>query len=202
MAYLTYKDFEVEDGFIYVIKVRGYCKIGKSANFEKRFGEYTMLFEEPEIVLLDYVSDYHRMELDLHKAFDHKRARGEWFRLSERDIEHIKFMLSAYHVKNEKDQMDDLIRYASELLHKNFKWEKRDDGEYYIYEIVGKNGKTKIPYFFIQECKTVKEVQIKVLYELSFKEQWYQDTIDSIVLKELVEEDNLSNIEQQSEQAS
>lgn len=186
MAYLTYEDFEVENGFIYVIKVMGYCKIGKSVNFEKRFGEYTMLFKEPEVVLLDYVSDYHRMELDLHKAFDHKRVRGEWFRLSERDIEHIKFMLSAYHVKNDKDQMDDLIYYLSNLLRIELFWEHKDNNTYLIYK---QEGKTKIPYFPISDCKNIKEIQVKILHQLSEREETYQDMINDRILKELISEE-------------
>lgn len=193
MAYLTYDDFDVEDGYIYVIKVMGYCKIGKTKNFEKRFGEYTMLMEEPEILLLDYVSDYHRMELDLHKAFEHKRARGEWFKLSERDIEHIDFMLSSYHVKNEEDQMNELIDYLSNMFHIKLVWMKNDD-KYMICKI---EGKAKIPAFpTIRDCKSVKEIQVEILRCLSEDEKRYQIAIDDKILTELVKE--VTNSEEQA----
>lgn len=198
MAYLTYDDFEIEDGYIYVIKVLGYCKIGKTKNPENRFGEYTMLMKEPKVVLLDYVSDYHRLELDLHKAYEHKRARGEWFKLSEKDIEDIKFMLDCYHVKNDREQMNNLIIYLSKKLCINAYWTKKENGQYFLGKFVGKNGTTGVPIFPVSDCKNAKEVQIEVLRQLSEKEELYQAQTDVEVLSELVEEDKTNNELQQA----
>lgn len=171
MSYLNYKDFEIENGYIYVIKVLGYYKIGKTKNPEKRFGEYTMLMEEPQVVLLDYVSDYHRLELDLHKIYEHKRTRGEWFKLSEKDIKNIRFMLSCYHVETDKEQMDNLIKYLSETLQLDIGWGKDKCNKYYICWFLSKDRESYAPLVPVNDCKNVKEVQIKVLQYLSKKEK-------------------------------
>lgn len=187
MAYLTYDDFEVEDGYIYVIEVLGYCKIGKTKNPDNRFGEYTMLMKEPKVLLLDYVSDYHRLELDLHKTYEHKRTRGEWFKLSEMDIENIKFMLDSYHVKTDEDQMNDLIKYLSDKFNSIYCWDFLEERGYYIYKLEGKNRKTKIPAFCpLGDCKNAKEVQVKILQNISEKEDWYKHIIDSSNLEHLI----------------
>ena len=51
-----------EKGYIYIIKLGEYYKIGKSKNFRKRIGEYTQLYATPEIIIVEWVRDYHNFE--------------------------------------------------------------------------------------------------------------------------------------------
>lgn len=65
---------------------RGYYKIGKSKDPKVREG--TLQAEVPTIELLHVIQS--DIEIYLHKKFDSKRLRGEWFDLSEADVNYIK----------------------------------------------------------------------------------------------------------------
>lgn len=65
---------------------RGYYKIGKSKDPKVREG--TLQAEVPTIELLYVIQD--DIELYLHRKFNSKRIRGEWFELSEADVNYIK----------------------------------------------------------------------------------------------------------------
>ena len=65
---------------------RGYYKIGKSKNPKIR--ECTLQAEVPTIELLHVIED--DIETYLHKKFDTKRLRGEWFDLTHSDVNYIK----------------------------------------------------------------------------------------------------------------
>jgi hypothetical protein len=63
----------------------GLTKIGKS--FEPKIREKTLQSEKPTIQLLHiFDSD---IESNLHKKFNHKRVRGEWFELTRKEIDSI-----------------------------------------------------------------------------------------------------------------
>ena len=190
MAYLTYDDFEVENGYIYVIKVLGYCKIGKTKNPEKRFGEYTMLMKEPEVLLLDYVTDYHRLELDLHEAYEHKRIRGEWFKLSENDIENIKFLLDGRHVKTDMDRFYELQNFLKTKYNNLVQISISEHGEYLAYYLVGKNFKTKIP-IRVDEYNIYK-LQKDIMMFLSYEEEMFALNIDKLTVEQLASEETIS----------
>jgi prophage antirepressor-like protein len=66
--------------------LRGFYKIGKSRNPQIR--ENTLQAEVPSIELLHVIQD--DIELYLHEKFNSKRLRGEWFELSESDVNYIK----------------------------------------------------------------------------------------------------------------
>ena len=66
--------------------LRGFYKIGKSRNPQIR--ENTLQAEVPTIELLHVIQD--DIELYLHEKFNSKRLRGEWFDLSEADVNYIK----------------------------------------------------------------------------------------------------------------
>ena len=83
-----------DNGYIYVIKMDNYYKIGKTKNPKERFGEYTLLPKEPTIICCECVSFYSKVETDLHKKYKEKALRGEWFALDEKDVEEIKQILS------------------------------------------------------------------------------------------------------------
>lgn len=67
------------------MKKTGYTKIGRSKDPKRR--EKTLQSEKPVITLLK-VSKL-CVEKDLHKKYNYKRIRGEWFNLSEKDIDSI-----------------------------------------------------------------------------------------------------------------
>jgi hypothetical protein len=52
--------------------------------------ERTLQSEEPEISLLLSFPGNFQVERTLHKLFESQRKRGEWFDLSQKDIQHIK----------------------------------------------------------------------------------------------------------------
>nr|WP_236027380.1 GIY-YIG nuclease family protein [Gelidibacter pelagius] len=71
----------------------GYYKIGISNN--PTYREKTLQSEKPTIELIKSKLFSNRkvavaFERSLHKTYENKRLRGEWFELSERDIKEIK----------------------------------------------------------------------------------------------------------------
>lgn len=63
----------------------GYTKVGKSKSPKIR--ESTLQSEKPTIILIKVCDD--NVESTIHKKYADKRVRGEWFNLSEEDIENI-----------------------------------------------------------------------------------------------------------------
>lgn len=89
--------FEESADYCYVYLMNdattGYYKIGMSNNPEYR--ESTLQSEKPTIVKICHKKYPSRrvargIEAALHRVFEEKRIRGEWFRLNERDIWEIK----------------------------------------------------------------------------------------------------------------
>lgn len=74
------------DGYVYIIKLNGYYKIGRTTNPNKRFGEYTRLMEQPITICCVYVKNYKQVEKTLHRMFEDKNSNGEWFTLSVEDL--------------------------------------------------------------------------------------------------------------------
>lgn len=95
-------DFDIEaernpqrfKGYIYVIQeidITGLYKIGKSANVKNRYIQFSIELPFNWRPIHKFaVKDMHRMETALHKRFEDKRERGEWFRLTKADVEYIK----------------------------------------------------------------------------------------------------------------
>ena len=75
-----------KDGYVYMLHLNGYYKIGRTTNTEKRFGEYTKLMEQPKTICCVYVENYKQVEKELHLMFKNKNTNGEWFSLSEKDL--------------------------------------------------------------------------------------------------------------------
>lgn len=73
-------------GYVYIIKVDQYYKIGQTSNLKKRIGEYTKLMREPEVIINVRCYYHKEIEKDLHKMFEDKRSNGEWFILSDKDL--------------------------------------------------------------------------------------------------------------------
>lgn len=66
----------------------GHYKIGRSDSPTKR--EATLLSQKSSIELLFYFSGTIKQEKILHQVFEEKWVRGEWFALTEDDLEFIK----------------------------------------------------------------------------------------------------------------
>ena len=73
-------------GYVYIIKVDQYYKIGQTTSMKKRIGEYTKLMKEPEIVINVLCTHYRDVEKELHQMFFDKNTNGEWFLLSDEDV--------------------------------------------------------------------------------------------------------------------
>lgn len=69
-------------------------KIGQSIH--PNFREKTLQSEEPEIVLLAIWQAPKTVEKELHKTYNEKRMRGEWFELTFNDLKDIKEKMSKY----------------------------------------------------------------------------------------------------------
>jgi hypothetical protein len=85
---------EMKPCFTYLMfnKKNGLCKIGISEN--PNYREKTLQSEEPEIETIGKKRFSNRMnagklEKELHKKFEDLNVRGEWFQLSEIEIEYV-----------------------------------------------------------------------------------------------------------------
>ena len=80
-------DGEEEFGFVYLIKSGRYYKIGRSISAEKRHYEINLLLpEKAKLIHKIKTDDPVGIEAYWHKRFEDKRARGEWFELSAKDV--------------------------------------------------------------------------------------------------------------------
>ena len=94
------QDAQYPYGYIYIMKMFNYYKIGKTKN-KKRLGEYTRLPEEPEYVMIQFVRGMNKVEKLLHEEFKDKRLRNgrcEWFDLAQEDIDRANEIVSEYEV--------------------------------------------------------------------------------------------------------
>jgi len=78
-----------EKQYVYLMldKRNGSYKIGISKTPEYR--ETTLQSEQPQIVLVTYFDGSKKDESYLHKKFNNKRIRGEWFNINKDDIKFI-----------------------------------------------------------------------------------------------------------------
>jgi hypothetical protein len=77
-------------GFVYVISMIGLHKIGRTNNISRRLKEFSIFPEKAELVLLVPSKDSVALEDELHGLLAHKRVRGEWFKVDEKDLEWIR----------------------------------------------------------------------------------------------------------------
>ena len=82
---------EPQSGFVYVVEGGGYHKIGKAKDIRNRTAWFELKLPfEVDLVHLIESEDYSETEKELHLAFANKRVNGEWFDLSEEDLDHIR----------------------------------------------------------------------------------------------------------------
>lgn len=81
-----------DSGFVYFIKseISGNIKIGKTNHLSGRFSSIKCC--DPSAILLFAIKteNRHSLERRLHNFFYEKREAGEWFLLSEKDVDYIK----------------------------------------------------------------------------------------------------------------
>lgn len=80
------KQLPEEDGYIYIIKLFNFYKIGKTKNPKNRLGEYTKLPMPSEKIICELCKNYHNLEKELHFHFSCKRTNGEWFQLNDEEL--------------------------------------------------------------------------------------------------------------------
>lgn len=80
-----------KNGNVYILKAGPYYKIGRTNNVDRRMGEICpKLPFEAEIVHVIEAHNMYEIEAELHRLFNEKRANGEWFELSQEDVEWLK----------------------------------------------------------------------------------------------------------------
>lgn len=79
------------NGYVYIVRsVTGHCKIGCAKDPNDRLRTFGVKLPfEIELDLLIPTDDHRALEKKLHQLFDYERVGGEWFKLSESDIEMI-----------------------------------------------------------------------------------------------------------------
>jgi len=83
-------ELPIKTGYIYVIKSQDNYKIGVTKNIKNRTKKY--ITESPhkiKVVISAKVKDHLNKERFLHNFFKKSRIRGEWFSLTEQDIQTI-----------------------------------------------------------------------------------------------------------------
>ena len=79
------------NGHIYVVHTNGYHKIGRSSNVKERINGLRATVPTPlELICTIPSTDTYTDEKNLHERFDDKRTQGEWFELTEEDIEWLR----------------------------------------------------------------------------------------------------------------
>ena len=88
---------KIYNGYLYVVKIKNYYKIGKTNNISNRLRDIRSC--SPFRVMLIFskkVKDVYGIEADLHWKFQNKRIRREWFKLNEIDLLFIKDFLEQH----------------------------------------------------------------------------------------------------------
>lgn len=90
-----------ESGYIYVVQCNRFYKIGIAEDIKKRMaGLQTANPVKLRLLFCQKHSDYKNMERYFHCKFKHKRTRGEWFLLSNEDVEWLAVVFARYMLNN------------------------------------------------------------------------------------------------------
>ena len=85
-------------GYIYLIRDKlGNIKIGKSINYKRRINDINNTIPQNiDILLVAKIPNYGKIEAHLHRIFKSKRLKGEWFKLNDKDLEKIEYIVRKY----------------------------------------------------------------------------------------------------------
>jgi hypothetical protein len=78
------------EGLVYIIKGGSLYKIGRTTNLERRLRAFNGLPFPVEVVHTIQAGDACGLETSLHSLFKSKRVKGEWFSLTEEDLDTLK----------------------------------------------------------------------------------------------------------------
>jgi Meiotically up-regulated gene 113 len=79
------------EGGVYLLKAGPFYKIGKADVFDRRIKQVRLqLPYEVEVAHLIYTPSPYEVEHWWHERFAHKRMNGEWFGLSDEDVDEFK----------------------------------------------------------------------------------------------------------------
>ncbi len=83
-------------GYLYLFGMRDIVKIGISKNLEKRIRILnSLLIDDTKLIFSIKIKNYSKIEKILHNKYKEKRIKGEWFRLTEDNINEIKQYLNS-----------------------------------------------------------------------------------------------------------
>ena len=79
------------DGVVYLLKAGPFFKVGKAQGFDKRYRQIKLQLPFPtEVVHHITCGDISHVERYWHKRFASKRQNGEWFVLTDEDVNEFK----------------------------------------------------------------------------------------------------------------
>lgn len=88
--------------YVYLVQVNEYVKIGVTKRLSDRME--TFRTSNPyEVKILDAIptADAYKAEKELHEMFKEKSMRGEWFKLSDTDVQTVAHYLRNYSISND-----------------------------------------------------------------------------------------------------
>lgn len=103
-------------GYVYIIKVKEYYKIGRTTNPKKRFTDFSIFMEKLEVVHCQFTKFYKHIEKELHKMFSHKNTNGEWFLLTEDELNVALNYLNYYKEEDNNAYKDIKVNKVTEDL--------------------------------------------------------------------------------------
>jgi hypothetical protein len=110
-------------------------KIGKSSNPEKRLQQ--LKTANPDIRLISYGDQI--SESELHEKFKYQRLKGEWFKLSTKDVEYILRKLKTNEIQSDSNSYEKKLNYEikfgkhkGKLLNMMTSWEEISYIKWYL----------------------------------------------------------------------
>ena len=97
-------------GLVYLIEGLPLYKIGRTRNLPKRLNDLQASSPAPlKVLCILQTVCMQKLEQQLHRKYKHKRIHGEWFRLSESDINEI----MAHPLRIEESEISESLKAAN-----------------------------------------------------------------------------------------